>query len=400
MCLWLWLLCIRQRKAIHRRVGVSYLNSFGFDAGGRYNVTFTEVKGKRVIFALCTPSEYEFLAPVASLCNLKPIYYPEIVATADVVDDTATFSGIVPSRGLRYPIFSVCQPARRFYRVDGVFANSGRRLDTRKVPCLITDLVWLGIFCTGELVWMFNWTVNRKVRNSLHAYFTSASLLALVYVLIHWLALRHQVRSDSSCPLEKLALVVKTSLVVVLFAMVAMLACGLCVIRIEMPISEVAHCFAVSAMVTVPTLGLQIWENPTDLFHAERIAVVVALRAYFVFHYIRMFANTVESFFDDHKVIGPDELEELAKEFKRFRLHYNYLLWWVVGLMILWTVDELQLSVYWVANFAQNAIFALLLCECGWICRLQSLALVLEAETLESRNGIKWEKMRMEPLPK
>ena len=395
-----WLLCTRQTKTFHRRAGVSSLDNFGFDNSGRYNITFTGVQGTRVVFALCTPNEYEFLSPVKSLCSLKPVYYPGILLDGNVVNSTVNFAGTVPTRGIRYPIFSVCDPVRRRYKVAANFANDGMLLDTRVVPCLVTDLVWLGIFAIGELIWMFNWTVNRKVRNSLHAYFTAVSLLALGYVLLHWLSLRRQMRSDVSSPLDKMVLVAKTGMAVVLFAMVAMLACGLCVIRIEIPIAQVAHCFSVSAMVTVPTLGLQIWENPTDLFRAERFVVVVALRLYFVFHYIKLFSNTVETFFDEHKVIEPDELGELAKEFKRFRLHYNYILSWVVGLLVVWTLDELRLSVYWMSNCFQNGIIALLLGECGWICRLQSLALVLEAETLENRNGIKWEKMRMETLPK
>lgn len=395
-----WLLLVRQARTIHNRGGMGYLNNFGFDSRGRYNVTFNHVKGARVVFALCSTSEYDFLSPVKSLCTLRPMYHPDILDTGKVVNGTVHFSGTVPSRGIHYPMFSVCDGEDSRYRVDAQFSNVGSRLDTRVAPCLVTDPVWLAIFIAGELVWLFNWTVNHKVRNSLHAYFTAASMLAVAYLLLHWLSVRHHRFSDAPCLLDALLLLTKTSMATVIFAMVAMLACGLCVIRIEMPLSQVLHCFWVSALVTVPTFWLHVWENATDLFRMERMVIAFGLRAYFVMHYIRLFTSTVETFFEEHKVIEPDELGELAKEFKRFRLHYNYMFWWVTGLFCIWTMDELRMNVYWMSSCFQNVIIALLLCECGWVCRLQSLALVLEAETLENRNGIRWEKMRMECLPK
>ena len=62
------------------------------------------------------------------------------------------------------------------------------------------------------------------------------------------------------------------------------------------------------------------------------------------------------------------------------------------------TCDDFGFACYWFSQLSQDSAVLLILCESGWISRLQSVALVIEAENLENRNGIRWEKMRLEDM--
>ena len=64
------------------------------------------------------------------------------------------------------------------------------------------------------------------------------------------------------------------------------------------------------------------------------------------------------------------------------------------------TFEDFRIVRYWISQLSQDSAIFLILCESGWISRLQSVALVIEAENLENRNGIRWEQMRLEDMRK
>ncbi|OHT00435.1 hypothetical protein TRFO_32889 [Tritrichomonas foetus] len=400
MKMFLFFLLFRRSFIIQTWGEKAILDKFGFLTDGCYEFNFTEVKANFVFASLCTKSEFKRIRKIKSLCKLPEDEYPAISNLIQVYDDGAYFSGNISEGQILYPVFSACNLKHARYKLTYILQNENSKLDSRMIPCMITKPICLTIYSILGLVWVLNWVFNCKVKNSLHAHFTISIFASILFLLFQTMEIFHFSKSEGKTVYQFLRIIFRMIQFFSIFSMVLVIANGVCSIHLEIPFIQLLQSVLISFGVIAPSSILEMIETPRDAFRIECVSIFIALRLYFLLKYLQLFNSSVELFFKDNQVISLDEIKEKTKEFKRFRSHFRHILCYMIVLFLVLSIDDFRLIYYWVSQMLQDGILFAILCESGWICRLQSVALVIEAENLENRNGIRWEKMRLETMRK
>ena len=374
------------------------LDQFGFDENGSYEFIFSGVKANFVFASLCDQNEYNRLINVKSLCKMNDFDLPKISQLVKVVNDSAVFSGTISNYQVLYPIFSACNQKHAKYKIAYTCKNKSSLLDSRIIPCLITKPMFLFIYSVLGIIWVINWVLNCRVKNSLHVHFTGSIFSSILFLAFQTLEIFHFSVSEEPTFFRTLRVLFRIFQLSSIFSMILMIASGLCSIFFELPYMHVIKCSFIGIGVMIPSLILDMFDSTRYAFRIECVSIFVALRLFYLLKYIELYNSSTDLFFRDNKIICLDEIKEKTKEFKRFRDHWRRLFAFLVLLFIILTIDDLKIMYYWVTQLFLDCVLFIILCNSGWICRLQSVYLVIETENLENRNGIKWEMMKLEDM--
>jgi hypothetical protein len=149
-------------------------------------------------------------------------------------------------------------------------------------------------------------------------------------------------------------------------------------------------------LVAIPPALFEIDKRGWDAFRFETVSLFIGLRIYYIFKYVQLYNLSVEEFFWEIRFIDGDEITSRTKEFRRFRGSFSRIFWYLAGLVLFLSLDELKVLDVWKTRVVADFLLFVMLCECGWICRLQSVTLVIEADSVQTKNGLRWEEMIME----
>ncbi|KAK8858262.1 hypothetical protein M9Y10_013363 [Tritrichomonas musculus] len=414
MILFLFFLLYKRSYVIQTWGEKAILDQFGFLKGSQFHFNFTQVNAKYLFVSLCTYREYRRLSKKKTICKLPEEDFPKISAFIPVVNQMATFFGNISQPDVLYPVFSVCDHRHAKFRLNYIFKQNDKLLlDSRMIPSLKLKPISLSIFSILGIIWVVNWILNRKVKNSLHSRFSLSILFSILHLFFQTLELYTMARSDSRTIIFYFRILSEMLQLLFIYMMILMISNGICSIHLELPFINLFECFAISFVVAVPSSFFHFFDYsdvarssnlrldaPRTAFKFECFSIFIALRLYFLLKYIQLFNISVELFFKDNILIELDEIEKKTKEFRRFKKHFSHILFYLIFLFVNMSLDDFRIVRYWISQLSQDSAILLILCESGWISRLQSVALVIEAENLENRNGIRWEQMRLEDMHK
>lgn len=371
------------------------LDSFWFDTGGTFSANVSNYGGSEFILSLCTKSESKKLAHVRDLCSMSIDDLPEATQVRSASRGSVAFNGTIPRKSRLYPLLGACGQRRSEYDVALSFQNGASRLDWSVQRMLISKPVFLACNAAVAVVWLVNWVTNRRVKNCMHRYFSVCVFSNVAFLALSCLELRAAARSDRRTPLRYWRLSSQLVQRASIFSVGLMMAKGLCLIRLELPRWAAFECILVSAVVTAPTLLFELRGNTATPIRIECLSAFNALRVFFLLKSIQFFNNSIEFFFVEHKLFEVDEIAENARELSRFKQRFYAFFYCALAIEATWLLDEFRMVNSCALQIVQDTVNFALILVCGWTCRLQSVALVIEAENLENRNEIKWENMKI-----
>jgi hypothetical protein len=392
----LFLLLYAGHYRINTRSKRVILDRFGFLEGATFEIRLTNVDVPRAFAALCENKEYKRIRRSKSLCDFDQGSDPKISQIVPVINGTAVFMGRVNRSIILYPIIYLCGQKHKQIDLSFRFDNQKSLLDARVLPCLISEPITFVFFMALGSVWVVNWALNRRVQNFMHGHYTVAIILTLLLHLFRYLEIVHFSLSDSKSFITNVRIVSKISQQTVVFGLILMIANGICLIRTEMPFDVLIRCFGISVLVTVPPAIFEINKRGWDPLQFEMVSLFIGLRMYYIFKYVQLYNLSVEEFFWEIRLIGGDEITSRTKEFRRFRGSFSRIFWYLAGLVLFLSLDELNALDVWKTRVSTDCLLFVMLCESGWICRLQSVTLVIEADSFQTKNGLKWEEMVIE----
>lgn len=410
----LFLLIYKRTYIIHTWGEKAMLDCFGFLGGSHFEFNFSEVKAEKVFVSLCNQEEYKRLSKIKQICKLPPDEYPEISSLLPIKDDSANFSGRIDKDSVLYPVFSACNHKHAKYKLTFLFKqNANFLMDSRMIPSLIFKPIFVIIYLILGIIWIINWIQNRKVTNSLHLHCSCSILFSSLHLLFQTIELYHYAKTDTKGRICFLQSIFDMFATFWILTMILMISHGVCSIHLKISAMEVFQCMAISFIVSVPSSLLDLFNTmyipessvvtrdaPRTAFRIECYSIFVALRFYFVLKYIQLFNESVDHFFRENLVIELKEIKKKTREFKRFKKHFFHILLKLILYFMDLSLTDFSLIYFWISQLVRDILVLITLCESAWIGRLQSVTLVIEAENLENRSGIRWEQMRLEDMRK
>ena len=256
----IFLVFFRQQNKISQSSSIIYLQDFGFEKNGKFEINFTSSKHDSIFVGIANPSESSFVSNLAlsqdilncqNAMQLFQIKYSKIVNTEE---GFGTYSGTIQTKTYYSPVFLTCDNQGSHYSFTATFTNPTSHLDYRTKPCIYTKPVFACLFGILLILWLINWFFNFTLKNSLHMYLTLTMILTLVYNIINFFLIYHNHISDDYTYLTPVSVTLRGLQELCILSAMMMAAKGWCIIMSSIDWKGILISLLYSLLFIVPIL--------------------------------------------------------------------------------------------------------------------------------------------------
>jgi hypothetical protein len=251
--------------------GSKILPSFGFDAGGTYDVT---------ISSFDSPTQYCFvLKPLESGVRPAVSCSPDLPDSYVIDKTTSHISGVVRTAAVYYPI--VTSNASGFGLIEAVFRNPTTHQDVRWGRIIPAKIGVLCVLLTIVVFWLANWNRYYMVQIRIHNCLTGVFVSTLFYLIVRAIELSHLETHDSGVGLTTLRAIGGVMAEIIFYATILLISKGWCIVRDALALSEILSSLIYSWTFIVCKFLLPVFESASGgwvLSVVTGISMVLFLR--------------------------------------------------------------------------------------------------------------------------
>lgn len=348
-----------------QRVFGSIRESFGFEVGGTYSLTATNIQIPKLMMGLITDTEYAKL----DVLSLKPSNcteddHPTISNISQIFNienksQIIQLTGTIDKKDVYNIFFYGCYNKSFSLSYDHFMKNPNSYIDYRYTPLFTMEPVVLGIMVLIFVIWLVNWFMNFSVQIYIHYMFTGTFgafiLSAIGYLAFIFIAKNYQT------PIFGYIIFFSAAIVkyIVLLATILMASKGWCILVDTVRYCEFATSFIYSACAIV-AFTIVAYTNFTLL--VQSIIIIIGLIFFILYMYSLITSiNKLNLMILAHMMViqqyGIDPTTTPLQQKKRMYRLFNILLLSVTVLILIYLVVSMFVdTTFWIADSMKSVI--------------------------------------------
>jgi hypothetical protein len=265
----LFSLSARLRGTFRASDGFVLFSSFGFDAGGSYNATFTDFDSNiEYCFALVPSAEARSAGPSID-CESYP-YFHIVGNGTDFVD------GEVDVPGVYHPYVGIDSAQTMSFTIDSCFWNPGSRLDSRWGGIIPAKVAIVLVHFTLVICWLVNWGFHFSVQIWIHYFLTAVFTATLLYESTTAFKFSYDRAHEDDSYVYIISGIFGILAEGLFFGTIVLIAKGWCIVRDSLPLRDILRAMVYPFIVILVTWVMDLVENAV-LFGVLLIVAIVAV---------------------------------------------------------------------------------------------------------------------------